>query len=94
MKHKSNLSTKYSALDILRRRASDGAVVVTCVVVPRPQPIKQSSLSPYLDQMRQLKSEGRSLREIADWIYDTTGKRPNKSTVFRQLQLAAVRSQP
>jgi hypothetical protein len=94
MKHKSNLSTKYSALDLLRMRAAGGPAVVTCVVVPRPQPIKQSSLSPYLDQMRHLKDEGRSLREIADWIYATTGTRPNKSTVCRQLQRATARDQP
>ncbi len=94
MKQKINLSTKYSALDILRARAAGGPVVVTCVAVPRPQPIKVSSLAPFRDQMRHLKDEGRSLREIADWIYSTTGKRPNKSTVCRQLQLSITRGQP
>jgi len=85
---KNNLSTKYSVIDILRRRAGADGVVVICPVAPRPRPVKQSALAPYKHHMVRMRQEGKSLRQIADWLLVVSGNRPHKSTVLRQLRSA------
>jgi hypothetical protein len=85
---KNNLSTKHSVVDILRRRAGADGVVVICPVATRPTPVKQSALAPYKHHMVRMRQEGKSLRQIADWILAVSGNRPHKSTVLRQLHAA------
>jgi hypothetical protein len=88
MKGRNNLALDLDALSILLRRSAGGPVAVVCPVAVRPQPIRRSSLASIRNEMAQLRQQGKTLEEIADWIASVTGHRPNRSTVLRQIRIA------
>ena len=78
--------TLSSALSILRKRAVNGRIEICLPIVPRARPIRRSRLSDYSAELHRLRSEGKTLEELADWVFATTGTRPHRSTMLRRLQ--------